>query len=145
MIVRPPGSTRTDTPVPYTTLFRSTKSSSRIVDANMLDEVPKVDKVSMEKGRGLRSQELPQDFCGSDGPVAAFREAWRDICTCPIRFMRIHIQQDNSVIKSRRRCSWSIPLRYRPLLDLAKLLLGALHQIARINPTGGYEIGGAHV
>src|SRR3546814_17063156 len=24
-------------------------------------------------------------------------------------------------------------------LDLAKLLLGALHQIARINPTGGYE------
>src|SRR3546814_10309441 len=57
-----------------------TKSISRIVDANMLDEVPKVDKVSMEKGRGLRSQELPQDFCGSDGPVAAFREAWRDIC-----------------------------------------------------------------
>src|SRR3546814_15487763 len=70
-----------------------TKSISRIVDANMLDEVPKVDKVSMEKGRGLRSQELPQDFCGSDGPVAAFRDAWRDICTCPIRFMRIHIHQ----------------------------------------------------
>src|SRR3546814_14683181 len=111
-----------------------TKSISRIVDANMLDEVPKVDKVSMEKGRGLRSQELPQDFCGSDGPVAAFREAWRDICTCPIRFMRIHIQQDNSVIKSRRRRSWSIPLRSRPLWVLAKRLLAAPHHTPRLNP-----------
>src|SRR3546814_20814214 len=51
----------------------ATKSISRIVDADMLDEVPKVDKVSMEKARWLRSQELPQDCCGSDGPVATFQ------------------------------------------------------------------------
>src|SRR3546814_9676032 len=38
-----------------------------------------------------------------------------------------------------RRRSWSIALRYRPLRDLAKVLLGALHQVARINPTGGNE------
>src|SRR3546814_17272484 len=39
----------------------ATKSISRIVDADMLDEVPKVDKVSMEKARWLRRQELPQE------------------------------------------------------------------------------------
>src|SRR3546814_18675392 len=110
----------------------ATKSISRIVDADMLDEVPKVDKVSMEKARWLRSQELPQDCCGSDGPVATFREAWRDICSRPIRLTRVRTYQDNSIIRPRRRRSWSIALRYRPLRDLAHGLLRALPQVAPV-------------
>src|SRR3546814_20807428 len=103
----------------------------------MLDEVPKVDKVSMEKARWLRSQELPQDCCGSDGPVATFRDAWRDICSRPIRLTRVRLSQDNSIIRPRRRRYWTIALRYRPPRDLAKVLPGVLHQVARLNPKTG--------
>src|SRR3546814_19478343 len=80
MIARPPRSTRTDTRIPYTTLFRSDSGAARIADAEVQDDEATAAvrqhrpgaAVGAAGGRGL----LPHpEFVLSDDGAVAFHPA----------------------------------------------------------------------